>query len=138
MKKIVVAAAAFLLLACGGPENLEPAVAAAPLVVTAPSDAKKAWAEKAAAIAAQHWGGSIDGWTLEMMDHEPRYGVGGLTFEDRKLMQVGEDEALHALPHEVGHAVIGDPKHLDPRWSRPFMQAIWDDISENVGTYPGN
>ena len=82
------------------------------------------------AVALGYWGGSweaIDGLTLTLTD-QPTVACGrrsalGCT-QGREMSVVTHDPGAGTfacveqtvLVHEIGHAVIGDPSHTDPRW----------------------
>jgi hypothetical protein len=101
-----------------------------------------------AAGAARVWGASpeaLDGY-LVVLEQRPfdcgRTGVEadrivGCTWQDRRLIQVlalgvACPEAT-ALAHEVGHAVLGDNGHRDPRWrDRGFKASLLEAMRDTA------
>jgi hypothetical protein len=95
-----------------------------------------------AANAALTWGGSPDslgGYRL-VLEQKPfdcgRSGeaaerVVGCTWPDEKLIQVlalgAACPEATTIAHEVGHAVLGDAQHRDPRWRDP---EFWNGMLE--------
>lgn len=68
------------------------------------------------------WGpGDLRGWRVEFREHLDG-GADGLTRWGPRLIQLrpGDPRCPETyarwLPHEIGHALHGDPDHLDPRW----------------------
>lgn len=97
--------------------------------------------ESTLAAALAYWGGGwtdLDGATVELSD-APHVACGTssaalgcqegrsirLTVQDPSVGQFACVEQT-VLVHEVGHAVMGDPMHLDPRWMElePVRQAL--------------
>jgi hypothetical protein len=91
--------------------------------------------ERALRLSAEWWDGSISdlrGWTVIFHDaafpldpSDPSYLVGGVTRSYSRTMEVALKYDLFCpeisawpLPHEIGHAIIWDAAHLDPRWEQ--------------------
>jgi hypothetical protein len=90
-------------------------------------------------VALQYWGGSwtdLEGASIELTG-DPRVRCGGawtLGCWDGDIRLTTRDPGIGTfdcveqtiLVHEVGHAVLGDPLHLDPRWMRlePVQNAL--------------
>jgi hypothetical protein len=85
--------------------------------------------ESTVAEALRYWGGTwamLDGKTITLTDdrHVVCPGTAGATgcydgsirISTRDLESVSSCIEETVLVHEIGHAVIGDPDHLDPRW----------------------
>ena len=125
-------AAALLLAACGG-EGSEFMVRGATVAVR--SDAPFTRSEdfpgrvaSTVAAALRYWGGSwsnLDGVTIAFEGARavacgPAAAVGCFDGDIRvSTLDAGRPVDCveqTALVHEVGHAIIGDPDHLDPRW----------------------
>lgn len=110
------------LAACADPcPGLEtPAGACVDLQGVPPDLVSDLWRAEAAGLA--WWGpGDLSGWRVEFRP-VLEGGADGLTWWRDRLIQVrpgdprcAEDFAW-VLPHEIGHALHGDPDHLDPRW----------------------
>jgi hypothetical protein len=97
--------------------------------------------ESTLAEALGYWGGGwrdLDGWTIALTD-EPRVACGASTAAlgcqaGRSIRFTVRDPGAGpfacveqtVLVHEVGHAVLGDPLHQDPRWMElePLQQAL--------------
>jgi hypothetical protein len=97
--------------------------------------------ESTLAAALAYWGGDwrdLDGTTILLTD-APRVACGSSTSalgcqEGRSIRLTVRDPAVGefacveqtVLVHEVGHAVIGDAVHLDPRWMElePLREAL--------------
>jgi hypothetical protein len=145
-------AALTLLLAggCGGvaspsaPETLEVHGAAVVLDTSAPFAHAPDFPdriESTLSAALTYWGGdwsALQGTTIELTD-APHVTCGTaesalgcqdgrsirLTVQDPSIGQLACVEQT-VLVHEVGHAVVGDPLHLDPRWMElePVEEAL--------------
>jgi hypothetical protein len=143
---------ASLLLGCGSPREAQPAfsVSGVPVVVetTAPFASSAdfpARVEDTLRVALRYWGGE---WS-NLRDVS-------ITFSsEARVKCAGDGSALGcfdgdihlttsdpgagpyhcveqtALVHEVGHAVIGDPTHEDPRWME--LEPVRDALSGRVG-----
>lgn len=102
--------------------------------------------ESTVAAALIYWGGDwpvLQGTTIELTD-APHVACGSsttslgcqdgrsirLTVEDPSIGQFACVEQT-VLVHEVGHAVIGDPMHLDPRWME--LEPLKEVLSGRVG-----
>ena len=141
------ASLAVALAACGGETAQQPQFAVQGVSVSVRTDAAftahpdfPSRVEKTLDVALQFWGGSwsdLEGARLvfEAGDHVACTGETGATgcYEDHQISVPTSDVAFPyycveetALVHEVGHAVIGDPDHTDPRWMdfTPVMQAL--------------
>lgn len=70
------------------------------------------------------WGGgdgALRGWELVLTDGNPCAGCLGLTEYSRNTMRTHTyphcyPGAFSNVAHEIGHALIGDSDHHDPRW----------------------
>lgn len=84
-----------------------------------------------------YWGGSwstLDGVSVTLVDDPtvPCQGVEALGCFDGNIRLTTRDPGLGTfacveetvLVHEIGHAVIGDPDHTDPRWMEMDSLAI--------------
>lgn len=86
--------------------------------------------------AARYWGAEdgrvLDGWVLDLWDHSIDTFSVGRTHLDAHYIEVDATVApcleATALVHEVGHAIIGDPNHADPRWSHDRMRPLADEL----------
>ncbi len=127
-----LAAAAVLLAGCGGEPQcpacqwtargvcfcLDPADP--PTLACGPEDL----APRSAAtidLALAYW--SADrvppGYEVVLRRQEPRRGYDGWCDWDERVITLGHVSGacpLWLLPHEIGHALIHDPEHADPRW----------------------
>jgi hypothetical protein len=94
--------------------------------------------------ALQYWGGTwsdVDGRTVTLVDSQyvDCNGVSSLGCFDGNIRfttrdpGMGEFACVEAtvLVHEIGHAVIGDPNHTDPRWMQ--MDALAAELSGRTG-----
>ncbi len=85
--------------------------------------------EETADAALAYWGGSwthLEGATISLLDSQyvPCSAPHAIGCYDGDIRVSTRDPSLGtwhcveqtALVHEVGHAVIGDPEHRDPRW----------------------
>jgi hypothetical protein len=128
--------AAFLAAACGGPAQPPLSVAVdgpiapcAPAYLSAPDLGERVSA--VAAGAAEAWGAApraLEGYriVLEQKSFDcGRAGVEadrivGCTWQDTRLIQLlalgAACPEATAIAHEVGHALLGDSLHRDPRW----------------------
>jgi hypothetical protein len=97
--------------------------------------------ESTLSVALDYWGGDwrdLDGTTIVLTD-APRVACGTSTSalgcqEDRSIRLTVRDPAggqfacieQTVLVHEVGHAVVGDAVHVDPRWMQlePVQAAL--------------
>ena len=88
-----------------------------------------------------YWGGAwsiLEGTSIELTD-TPRVPCGGAASalgcqEARSIRLTVQDPSIGpfacveqtVLVHEIGHAVVGDPNHLDPRWMElePLERAL--------------
>jgi len=123
-----------VLVACGGSETFSVHDTAIVVRTNAPfaqSADLPVRVESTISAALSYWGGNWDdlrGLTiaLESERHVPCHGVPGAVgcYEGRE-MQVSTSETATrpwrcveqtVLVHEIGHAVIGDSNHTDPRW----------------------
>jgi hypothetical protein len=92
-----------------------------------------------AVVAARAWrgaSGDLDGWTIRLTDMPimscggqtiGAWGYLGCTEYGTITLRLDNSACIEAtnLAHEVGHVVIDDPGHADPRWHDP---AFWDQI----------
>jgi hypothetical protein len=93
-----------------------------------------------AVAAARYWGGSeqsLGGWALVVVDGmvscSGRPAVGCVDPRDRGIVVSATDNIASpsvvcaeatSVAHEVGHAVIGDTGHVDPRWDRQALNEL--------------
>ncbi len=101
-------------------------VAGIPMIGLPPGTEARVASEVALSLA--YWGGGpsdLDGWRV--VYSTTLYPGAGLTDHGDSTMTVllvsSACPEVSPLPHEIGHALIGDPHHNDPRW-RGFG-AIW-------------
>lgn len=101
--------------------------------------------EDVAAVALQYWGGdwsALEGRTITFSSGStvPCDGManaGGCFDGDVRVADVdpgvGEVSCVEqtVLVHEIGHAVLGDPLHEDPRWME--LQPVADALAGRVG-----
>jgi len=143
----VAVVASLLAVGCGGgvtSEALDVHGVAVVLETSAPFAGAPdfpARIESTLAEALGYWGGGwrdLEGSTIVLTD-EPRVACGAssaalgcrdgrsirLTVSDPSFGRFACVEQT-VLVHEVGHAVVGDPLHLDPRWMmlEPLHQAL--------------
>jgi hypothetical protein len=133
-----------LCAACGGREDAMPlsvAVegpieASTPPYVSAPGLADRARA--VASTAAITWGAAphaLDGWSLTFAQAPFACGeaaanraIGCTRWDEREIEVLAFGAACPeatALPHEVGHVVLRDARHDDPRWcDRAFWRRM--------------
>lgn len=155
--QVFAAAAAFGVAACGGGDPSAGAEQAALLVVgddvkviletSAPFAHAPDFGERIQStidVALQYWGGSwseVAGRSILLVD-DPYVSCGGgrslgcfdgdirLTTRDpgRGTLSCIEESVL---VHEIGHAVLGDPNHTDPRWME--LEPVASALSGRVG-----
>jgi len=95
-------------------------------------------------VALQYWGGSWDemnGRTLTLVDDSfvACHGTEALGCFDGNIRFTTRDPSLGTFPcveatvlvHEIGHAVLGDPNHTDPRWME--MDAVAAELAGRTG-----
>jgi hypothetical protein len=95
-------------------------------------------------VALAYWGGTwgdMAGRTITLVDapYVPCHGAESLGCTAGDIVLTTRDPGVGTvscieetvLVHEIGHAVIGDPDHLDPRW----MQM--DEVAEALGGHLG-
>jgi hypothetical protein len=62
--------------------------------------------------------------------------VAGRTHPDAHSLEIDATVTPYleatALVHEVGHAIIYDPDHLDPRWSHDRMKPLADELERGI------
>lgn len=101
--------------------------------------------ESTIAAALAYWGGrwsDLAGYTVTLTDEARVPCAGGEALgcaEGRSIRLTTADPGLGAfacveqtvLVHEIGHAVVGDPLHEDPRWMQ--MEPISDALGGRVG-----
>jgi hypothetical protein len=140
--RLGVAVVVLVLAACRGPLAVGAALTSPaddPAWVTDPGLAARAAA--AARTMAGVWGGdpsSFDGWTITFLDrHIERRGTSFVVGKTTHTPILGGGrieiwtgtskvcvEATN-LAHEVGHVVVGDHHHRDPRWlDREFWERM--------------
>lgn len=103
--------------------------------------------EGTVATALAYWGGDwsrLEGATLTLVDAATVYcqGAAALGCYDGDISFTTRDPGsgtfscveATVLVHEVGHAAIGDPDHLDPRWME--MDAVASALGGQVGYAP--
>lgn len=99
--------------------------------------------------ALEFWGGApgaLQGWAMIYYDHKVSCGDDGQTHDGCEWSSARIMEARIAKPgcfeyaltiHEIGHAVIGDTNHTDPRWRiAADFQYMGEAISEGSAS-PG-
>jgi len=143
---VVVAA----LIACGGSQQGEAHPAQGVRVVldtTAPFAAApdfRARLDNTIDAALQYWGGTwsdVDGKSITLVDDQylDCNGSSALGCFDGDIRITTRDPGIGTfacieetvLVHEIGHAVIGDPDHTDPRWME--MDALAAELSGRAG-----
>jgi hypothetical protein len=100
--------------------------------------------ESTMAAALGYWGGSwssLDGMRITLVDDPtvPCHGKDALGCFDGEIRLTTRDPSIGTfacveetvLVHELGHAVIGDPDHTDPRWME--MDAVATELSGRQG-----
>ena len=134
---------------CGGAAPLEVHGAAVVLHTTAPFAQEPDFPgriESTLAEALDYWGGDwsvLQGTTIELTD-APHVTCGTSTSslgcqEGRSIRLTVHDPSIGQLAcveqtvlvHEVGHAVLGDPLHLDPRWME--LEPLGEALSGRLG-----
>ncbi len=134
--------------ACGAPTTTEVRGLQVELDSTAPFVQSPDFAERLDSTieaALDYWGGSwsdLDGTTFTLTD-EPYVQCSGAPslgcYSDGRLSVTTQDPSLgtHSciegtvLVHEIGHAVIGDRLHEDPRWM------MMDELQARLSGRPG-
>jgi hypothetical protein len=145
------ALALLLAGACAAPEDGDFSVRETTVVVdsTAPFAVQAdlpARMESTLEVALRYWGGSwndLAGFTVTLTDAD-RVDCRGVSSalgctDGRRIRVVTSDPGTGVLDcveqtvlvHEVGHAVIGDPMHLDRRWM------AFDAVAEALADRPG-
>jgi len=94
--------------------------------------------------ALQYWGGSwsdVDGLAVTLVDEQyvDCRGTNALGCYDGNIRLTTRDPGIGTfacieetvLVHEIGHLVIGDPDHTDPRWMQ--MDALAAELSGRTG-----
>lgn len=140
--RTILAASLLLLLACGGGDSSSDGADGAQVLqvrglsVVVRSDAPftrsvdfPSRLESTAAVALQYWGGSWSDLEDRTLTFTSAQDVGcsrsaALGCFDGDLRVSTQDPGTGtfacleqtALVHEIGHAVLGDPDHQDPRW----------------------
>ncbi len=143
MKTAISAAAFSLLAACGSGWPAPPDFVLKNGLAVSVSGTRAEWAkdrpsladelESTTSAALRFWGGassSLEGWELVFTD-TPIADCGGVraegctTTSGDYMQVVVRAHCVDSYPyveqtiiHEIGHAVIGDHDHLDPRWGR--------------------
>lgn len=100
--------------------------------------------EQTVGAALAYWGGSwdhLEGVTISLLDSQyvPCGTPGAIGCFDGDVRVSTRDPSLGTwhcveqtvLVHEIGHAVIGDPDHLDPRWMD------FESVAEQLGGRTG-
>ena len=72
------------------------------------------------------WGASrLDGWELVLTDARSVCDdAAGCTHPEARYIEVsvvGGYDVRNVIAHEIGHAIIGDADHEDPRWAIPVF-----------------
>jgi hypothetical protein len=141
------------LAACGGPGAAQDASSAGGVTVSVQTTAPFASAPDFAVrlddtidVALAYWGGTrqdLAGKTIELVDEQNPHvcsNAGALgCYDGRTLAVTTRDPSTGtflcveqtALVHEIGHLVIGDPDHTDPRWME--MDTIAQALSGRTG-----
>jgi hypothetical protein len=139
-----------LLVGCGGTQAAQAQKAQgvrAVLDTTAPFASApdfQARLDNTIDAALQYWGGSwgdVDGRSITLVDDQfvDCRGTSALGCFDGNFRLTTRDPGIGTfacieatvLVHEIGHAVIGDPDHTDPRWMQ--MDALSTELSGRVG-----
>lgn len=142
-----------LVAACGSPDRSDFDVRGVAVVVDssapfATSPDLPGRLESTVAVALDYWGGGWDdlaGLTITLVD-APSISCGGAQAlgctRSGAMTVVTADPGAGTfacveqtvLVHEVGHAVIGDPRHTDPRWME--FDAVAEQLAGRVGYAP--
>jgi hypothetical protein len=144
MRPWVLAVGAIAIVGCRGPLVVGRALharAGSPAWVSDPDLVTRTWT--AAETMARVWGGGprdLEGWTIKYTDrYIARRGRGRVVGKATRTPLLGggtieiwtgtSDVCLEAtdLAHEVGHVVIQDGQHRDPRW---LDRAFWGRMAE--------
>ena len=147
---VVAWAAAALLAGCGGaqagkPQGVRVVVESSAAFTTAPDF--QARLDNTIDAALEYWGGSwsdVDGKVITLVDDQYVDCNGGsaLGCFDGNIRLTTRDPGVGTfacieetvLVHEIGHAVIGDPDHTDPRWMQ--MDSLAAELSGRTGYTP--
>lgn len=153
--RLVATALVLLAAGCGPPAEVHPGVpdlvvngAAVSLQTTAPFTRAPDFPGRMATTvdaALRYWGGSwadLAGVTITLTGEESVACGGGRSlgcFDGAGIRLTTVDPGLGTfacveqtvLVHEVGHAVIGDPSHTDPRWME--LDPVAEELSGRVG-----
>ena len=136
MRSVFMALALLALTSCGGtPLRVEVATSPAPLeelpaYLSAPG--LEAHVREVAAAMAEGWGGdssALDGYLIRFEQHLITCGASdladGCTRGSESVIDLlawgSACVEATVLAHEVGHVVIGDSDHRDPRWREPHF-----------------
>jgi hypothetical protein len=97
-------------------------------------------------VALAYWGGTrqdLAGKTIELVDEQNPHVCANASalgcYDGRVIAVTTRDPSTGtfrcveqtALVHEIGHAVIGDPDHTDPRWMQ--MDAVAQALAGRIG-----
>src|SRR3990172_683808 len=92
-------------------------------------------------VSARYWGAegieALESYTVKLQDEPVGGGNSGKHWGecDAILMSTGAPyQCLEqtALAHEVGHAIVGDHDHKDPRWQSDRLWSLAVELSEGV------
>jgi len=140
--------AALAVVACGGPSSTQVRALEVELESTAPFVQSADFNERLASTiqaALDYWGGNwsdLDATVLKLTD-EPYVRCSGAPslgcYTEGRLTVTTQDPSLGTLScveatvlvHEIGHAVIGDRLHEDPRWM------MMDELQAELSGRPG-
>lgn len=147
---VVLAISAALASGCGGagPEAQQASGITVSLDSVAPFVQSADFSDRLESTiqaALDYWGGTwadLDGTTLTLTDADSVDCTGGPSlgcYSSGRLSVTTRDPSLGTLAcveatvlvHEVGHAVIGDARHDDPRWMQ--MDELGERLSGRVG-----
>ncbi len=100
--------------------------------------------ESTVVAALRYWGGAwthVDGRSVTLVDDPsvPCGDVRALGCFDRNILLTTHDPGTGTIPciersvlvHEIGHVVLGDPLHTDPRWME--LDSLAEELSGRTG-----
>ena len=147
LKDLVVFGALLGLAACGGSPSAQPGGVQVVLETSAPFAYQPDFSDRmqnTVAVALDYWGGAqddLDGRTITFVDDQyvACNGSAALGCYDGNIRLTTRDPGLGTfacveatiLVHEIGHLVLGDPRHTDPRWME--MDTVAAELSGRPG-----